>query len=425
MSKKLTHADKRAMGFGQQAKVSFGSRTDVGLIREQNEDSLIVRPPLYVVCDGMGGHEAGEIASEIAVNVISQCAPQYPDAPALGQAVEEANLAIMRSAAEGVGRAGMGTTCTAAMLQGERLVVAQVGDSRAYLLHDGSMQQLTRDHSYVADLVEAGRITPEEARFHPQRSVITRALGSDPHMQPDLYEINVQTGDRLLLCSDGLYSMVDDYAIESILAGSLDPQAAAEELVAAAIEAGGHDNVTVIVVDVTGFAEVRRKKLARKTKVTAVVVVVLLIAILASSGIALNYFMDNYAYLGEVDGRVAVYKGIPGDLLGQKFGDLQEVTDIELDDLMPGVANRIRNNEVRRDSLEAAYELIGKYREEIAERGVAAGLSSNGDIEATGSGSDGAGSSDGANVSVGISNVVGSGGAGTGAGGGGSSGASA
>ena len=396
MSTKLTHADKRAMGFGQQARVSFGSRTDVGLVREQNEDSLIVRPPLYVVCDGMGGHEAGEIASEIAVNVISSAAPEYPDASALGQAVEEANLAIMRAASEGVGRVGMGTTCTAAMLQGERLVVAQVGDSRAYLLHDEKIQQLTRDHSLVADLVEAGHITPEEARFHPQRSVITRALGSDPHMRPDLYEINVQTGDRLLLCSDGLYSMVDDYTIEGILEAQEDPQQAAEELVAAALKAGGHDNITVIVVDVTGFAEVRRKKMARKTKITAVVVVVLLIAILAGAGITLNYFMSNYAYLGEVDGRVAVYKGIPGDLLGQQFGDLQEVTDVEVDDLLPGVANRIRNNEIRRDSLEAAYDLVSEYRNEIAERGITAGKSSDGTLEDGGDGTVSGGGADSA-----------------------------
>lgn len=411
MSAKLTHADKRAMGFGQQARVSFGSRTDVGLVREQNEDSLIVRPPLYVVCDGMGGHEAGEIASEIAVNVISGSAPEYPDASELGQAVEEANLAIMRAAAEGVGRVGMGTTCTAAMLQGERLVVAQVGDSRAYLLHDGNIQQLTRDHSLVADLVEAGHITPEEARFHPQRSVITRALGSDPHMRPDLYEINVQTDDRLLLCSDGLYSMVDDYTIEGILEAHEDPQQAAEELVAAALKAGGHDNVTVIVVDVTGFAEVRRKKMARKTKVTAVVVVVLLIAILSGAGITLSYFMNNYAYLGEVDGRVAVYKGIPGDLLGQQFGDIQEVTDVALEDLMPGVANRIRNNEIRRDSLDAAYALVDEYRSEIAERGITAGKSSDGILEdGSNSASSGSASSAGADGAAATGGTSGDGG---------------
>ena len=137
-------------------------------------------PPLFVVADGMGGHAAGEVASEIAVNVIAERAPEHPDANALGRAVQAANHAILKAAHEGRGREGMGTTCTAAMLEGERLVIAQVGDSRAYLLHKGKLQQLTRDHSLMADLIEAGQITPEEARVHPQRSVITRALGSAP-----------------------------------------------------------------------------------------------------------------------------------------------------------------------------------------------------------------------------------------------------
>ena len=163
----------------------------------------------------------------------------------------------------------MGTTCTAAMLEGERLVIAQVGDSRAYLLHQGKLQQLTRDHSLMADMIEAGQLTPEEARTHPQRSVITRALGSDPHLQPDLYEINVETGDRLLLCSDGLSTMVQDEDIESLMARTRDPQRCASQLVNAAIAAGGHDNVTVIVADVTGYAEVRcwaRSSAARPTR---------------------------------------------------------------------------------------------------------------------------------------------------------------
>ena len=147
---------------------TFGSRTDVGCVREHNEDSLAVAPPLYVVCDGMGGHAAGEVASEIAVDVICDRAPAHPDASALGQAVEEANLAIIRAAREGVGRAGMGCTCTAAMLEKDKLVIAQVGDSRAYLLHKGQMQQLTRDHSLVADLIEAGQIT-EAATRAPSR----------------------------------------------------------------------------------------------------------------------------------------------------------------------------------------------------------------------------------------------------------------
>ncbi len=356
---------------GRKPTSTFGSRTDVGCVREHNEDSLAVAPPLYVVCDGMGGHAAGEVASEIAVNVIADRAPSAPDASALGQAVEEANLAVIRAAREGIGRAGMGCTCTAAILENERLVVAQVGDSRAYLLHNGVLQQITRDHSLVADLIEAGQITPEEARFHPQRSVITRALGSDPRTQPDLFEINVQTGDRLLLCSDGLSSMIDDDEIEAILSRSADPQIAASQLVNAAISAGGHDNVTVIVVNVTGFAEVKRRKIARKTKITAAILIALLAAIFCGAAFAFNYWTTQTAYLSVQDGKVAIYQGVPGEIFGNSFSKLSEVTDVSVDDLQPGVANRLRDEGVRADSLDDARELVETYRDEIAQKDAA------------------------------------------------------
>ena len=262
------------------ALTSFGSRTDIGCLRDHNEDSLVVTPPLFAVADGMGGHAAGEVASEIAVRVLSELAPEHPDGEALGRAIEEANRAVIQAAREGRGRQGMGTTMTAAMLEGERLVIAQVGDSRAYLLHQGKLQQLTRDHSLMADMIEAGQLTPEEARTHPQRSVITRALGSDAHLHPDIYEINVETGDRLLICSDGLSGMIFDDQIENTLRRVQDPQRCASQLVNEAIAAGGHDNVTVIVADVTGYAEVRRKKLARKTKLSIALVLVLFAAII-------------------------------------------------------------------------------------------------------------------------------------------------
>ena len=265
------------------ALTSFGSRTDIGCLRDHNEDSLVVTPPLFAVADGMGGHAAGEVASEIAVRVLSELAPEHPDVEALGRAIEEANRAVIQAAREGRGRQGMGTTMTAAMLEGERLVIAQVGDSRAYLLHQGKLQQLTRDHSLMADMIEAGQLTPEEARTHPQRSVITRALGSDAHLHPDIYEINVETGDRLLICSDGLSGMIFDDQIENTLRRVQDPQRCASQLVNEAIAAGGHDNVTVIVADVTGYAEVRRKKLARKTKLSIALVLVLFAAIIAGA----------------------------------------------------------------------------------------------------------------------------------------------
>ena len=349
----------RPSGRGRRASsATFGSRTDVGCVRDHNEDSLVVAPPLFVVADGMGGHAAGEIASEIAVNVIAERAPEHPDANELGRAVQAANHAILKAAHEGRGREGMGTTCTAAMLEGERLVIAQVGDSRAYLLHKGKIQQLTRDHSLMADLIEAGQITPEEARVHPQRSVITRALGSDPRTVADLYEINVDAGDRLLLCSDGLSGMVLDQDIEAILNR-------VSQLVNEAIAAGGHDNVTVIVVDVKGFAEKRRRKVARKTKITIAFVLILLAAIVSGAAYGLNYWVSTAAYLGVDQGKVAIYRGVPGEFAGMSFSTLEKTTDIDVGDLQPGLANRLAENSITCDNVEAAESLVAEYEQEV------------------------------------------------------------
>ena len=348
------------------AYTTFGSRTDVGCVRDHNEDSLVVAPPLFVVCDGMGGHAAGEVASEIAVRVIENRAPAHADVEELGQAVEEANLAIIRAAREGRGREGMGTTCTAAILENERLVIAQVGDSRAYLLSKGRLQQLTRDHSLMADLIEAGHITKEEAKVHPQRSVITRALGSDPRMLPDLFEIDVNPGDRLLICSDGLTTMLSDEEIAQILARTPDPQLCARQLVNAAVGAGGYDNVTVIVADVTGFTEVRRRKLTRKTRITAFFILALLAAIIAAAVYGFNFASDHSAYLVEQDGKVAIYQGLQGEMLGLSSSHLYDLTDVAVDDLQPGVANRLRTDGIKVDGVEAAEALVDSYRAEIA-----------------------------------------------------------
>lgn len=349
------------------ALTTFGSRTDIGCLRDHNEDSLVVAPPLFVVADGMGGHAAGEVASEIAVDVIADLAPEHPDGEALAHAVKEANRAVIQAAREGRGREGMGTTVTAALLEGERLVIAQVGDSRAYLLHQGKLQQLTRDHSLVADMIEAGQLTPEEARTHPQRSVITRALGSDLHLQPDIYEINVETGDRLLICSDGLSGMVDDEGIEHTLRRVQDPQRCASQLVNEAVANGGHDNVTVIVADVTGYAEVRRKKLARKTKLSIALVLVLFAAIIAGAAWGTQTYLNTAAYLANDNGKVAVYRGVPGSVLGLSFSHLERTTDVTVADLQPGVANRL-NEGIRVDDMEAADALVKEYEDEIAAR---------------------------------------------------------
>lgn len=343
----------------------YGSRTEIGNVREHNEDSLTVLPPLFAVADGMGGHKAGEVASEITINTLNDLAPQSADAEALARAVIAANLNVIKAPSQGVGREGMGTTLTAAILEKERLVIAQVGDSRAYLLHNGSLQQLTRDHSLMADMIEAGQLTEAEARVHPNRSVITRAIGSDPHMQPDLYELNVETGDRLLLCSDGICGMIEDHEIASIMRQAPSAQSCADQLVEAALAAGGFDNATAVVVDVEGFKAVREKKQARKSKALAIGVIVCLLAALACAVFAGYYYVNNSAYLIEQDGKVAVYRGLNEELFGIPLSNLEYTSGVEVDKLNPGVANRIKEG-MAVGSLKEANNLITTYQQEIA-----------------------------------------------------------
>ena len=343
----------------------YGSRTEVGHVREHNEDSLTVLPPLFAVADGMGGHEAGEIASEITINTPNDLAPESADAEALARAVVAANLNVIKAPSQGIGREGMGTTLTAAILEKERLIIAQVGDSRAYLLHNGSLQQITRDHSLMADMIEAGQLTEAEARVHPNRSVITRAIGSDPHMQPDLYELNVETGDRLLLCSDGVCGMIEDSEIASIMRQAPSAQACADQLVEAALHAGGFDNATAVVVDVEGFKAVREKKQRRKSKALAIGVVFCLLAALACAIFAGYMYVNNSAYLIEQDGKVAVYRGLNEELFGMPLSSLEYTSGVEVDQLNPGVANRIKEG-MQVGSLEEANNLITTYQQEIA-----------------------------------------------------------
>ena len=340
----------------------FGSRTDVGCVRERNEDSLAVSPPLFAVADGMGGHAAGDVASELAVKVLMKNAPTTADVDMLGEAVIKANHAVINEALRAE-LAGMGTTMTACVIEGTHLAIAHVGDSRAYLLHHGKLQQLTRDHSLVADMGEAGRLTEEEARVHPNRSIITRAIGSDPNMQPDLYEITASPGDRLLLCSDGLYSMVENSRIQSQLARIRDPQRCASALVNDAISAGGLDNVTVVVVDIVGDAVATRKRIARRSRLWWTFIILLLTAVIAGGCAGAYYYFSNSAYIGEQNGKVAVYTGTPGAIFGIETSQLSYVTDVSLSDLQPGVQEHIKQN-IQVDNLNEAANLVSEYESE-------------------------------------------------------------
>ena len=200
---------------GASGMLAWGARTDIGLVRSHNEDSFLVQAPVFAVCDGMGGHAAGEVASSIAVETIAANAPLHADDVLLGAAVEAANAKVIEGAKTGKGKPGMGCTASCILVEKNKVAIAHVGDSRIYLLHAGALVRLTHDHSYVEELVDAGEITADEARVHPSRSIITRALGNDPDMYADHFTLEVTTGDRIIICSDGLSSMVEDSEIEA------------------------------------------------------------------------------------------------------------------------------------------------------------------------------------------------------------------
>jgi serine/threonine protein phosphatase PrpC len=228
--------------------VEQAGRTDVGRQRTANEDSLVVSPPLFAVADGMGGAKAGEVASAVAVEAVEEAPESGDSAEAqLAGIVRDANRRIYDLAVADESRRGMGTTLTIAKVHGDEVSLAHVGDSRAYRLRDGSLEQLTRDHSLVAELERSGQITAEAAEHHPQRSIITRALGPEPDVEVDTYTLAGREGDLFLICSDGLTSMISDEEVTSILRSANSLDAAAEALVRAANQSGGKDNITVIL----------------------------------------------------------------------------------------------------------------------------------------------------------------------------------
>ena len=221
--------------------------TDLGRQRQGNEDNLFVQVPLFVVADGMGGAQAGEVASEMAVRSFGSGLPDGSPAEGLVKIVEDANRAIHDRSRSDEKTRGMGTTVTAAYVGESEVTVAHVGDSRAYLLRDGDLIRLTRDHSLVGELVARGKLTEEQAEMHPQRSVITRALGSEPDVEVDVHVFQARGGDLFMLNSDGLTSMVPEARVKPIIEGAGSLEDAGRELIAAANEAGGRDNITVIL----------------------------------------------------------------------------------------------------------------------------------------------------------------------------------
>jgi protein phosphatase len=236
---------------GPAATHAFGARTDTGRVRATNEDRFVAHPPLFLVADGMGGQNAGEVAAAITADLLEAAAAAgtMHSVADLAEALGRANAAVWRQAGSDRGLEGMGTTCTAMIVAGNRLLVAHVGDSRAYLLRGSELRQLTVDHTLMQRLLDEGRLRPADIATHPQRSVIIRAIGAAAELAPDRLVVDLEPGDRLLLCSDGLSGPVPADDIRATLAGDRDPQAVAERLVDLANAAGGGDNVTAVVVD--------------------------------------------------------------------------------------------------------------------------------------------------------------------------------
>ena len=351
-------------GSGSNGAISWGARSDVGLVRGHNEDSFLLRAPLFVVSDGMGGHAAGEVASSIAVETIGERAPATADDVLLGAAVEAANQAVIRGAEEGVGKPGMGCTASAVVLEGNRMAVAHVGDSRVYLLRRGTLVRVTHDHSYVEELVDLGQITPDEARVHPSRSIITRALGSDPDMYADHFTLEVQDGDRIIICSDGLSSMIADSELEGVAVSSATPQQAADNLVASALTAGGSDNVTVIVVDVLddGTAAIARRKLLRRL---VNIVAVLLVVVALAVGSAYLFLRSEW-FLGVDGDYVAIYQGVNAELFGLPLYELDKTSTVKVEDLSESIQSQLEDG-IRAADRDEAVEILDDYRAQIDE----------------------------------------------------------
>jgi PPM family protein phosphatase len=363
-------------------KLAAASATDQGRVRGNNEDAFLVddERALFAVADGMGGHRGGEVASHTAIEALRAA---VANGTPLHDAITRANLAVLARAAGDDELTGMGTTLTAIIAVGGRqLLIGHVGDSRAYLLHNGELRRATDDHSLVEELVREGRLTPEQAEAHPQRAIVTRALGVDDDVDVDLYTLDVDAGDRVVLCSDGLTTMVRERDIERLARSEPDPQSLADAFVRAANDAGGDDNVTVVVIDVVevdapappdpttlhddGAApgsrsaviappdppeppvpkEPRVKGSRRRTVRNAILVLLPLVLILGAATAALGWYARSSYFVGASGNEVVIYKGVPGGVLGWN-PTVDQHTGLTLSQLSPLDRDRVQTNSSR------------------------------------------------------------------------------
>jgi PPM family protein phosphatase len=390
----------------------FGARSDVGLIREGNEDALYAGQRLLAVADGMGGHAAGEVASRVVIETLMPLDESPPDddlTGALRRAVEAANGHLRDRVAADRALDGMGTTLTALLWVRQTLALVHIGDSRAYLLRDGQFEQVTHDHTLVQTLIDQGRITPEEANTHPQRSWITNALDGRPDIELDVSIRDVRAGDRYLVCSDGLSSYVSESSLAEAL-GSGDPQAACDRLVDLALRAGGLDNITAIVADVveaddTGASPIvggaavddppapdprtdspaaraaavqpRRSAPVEPVEPAAgeptvrsrgsrrlALVLSIVAALVVAAAIGTFFYVRTLYYVGVAEGppsTVGVYRGVQGSLLGLNLDSLTDRSDLPVTALPADDRDRVHAG-IQADGHSDARRIVAALR---------------------------------------------------------------
>jgi PPM family protein phosphatase len=355
-------------------RIDIGSATDIGRVRERNEDAVLVVPPLFAVADGMGGHRGGEVASHVALDTMEEL--EAAAAGSLADRVRHANRAVWDRAAGDDHLTGMGTTLTAVRLDGDTAILAHVGDSRAYLLRDGELRQLTTDHTLVERMLRSGEITEEEADVHPHKNVLTRALGTDQEVDVEELSVALQDGDRLLLCSDGLTGMVTEDQIQAILETGVEPQQAAERLVRAANRAGGVDNISVVVLAARAEGSegggprraaprADRRTILRWALRIGVPLLVLLVLLFAA-----RWYLDRQWYVGPSEGRVAIFQGIPLSVLGYDLGHpVQTFDDLRVTQVRRVLGERYPTFDqgIPLPSLAEAEAQVDQIREDLEE----------------------------------------------------------
>ena len=366
--------------------VAWGGASDVGRVRSGNEDAFLADAGVFVVADGMGGHNAGEVASELAVTTMrSALRDAVSSTEQLRELVQQANTTIYTASLDDSTQRGMGTTLTALVMipnVHDRVLVANVGDSRTYLLRNGVLNRITTDHSYVQELVNEGVITADDARKHPQKNIVTRALGIDRYVAVDVFSHDVQPGDRFLLCSDGLVDEVADADIAQILTSNASPVDASTALVNAANDAGGRDNTTVIVVDViTDSAEVTASEPLTTLSITAaetihvtansdtsskpskkriligsLIAVFILVSIFTVSTIVGVYARSGYFIGTNDDNVITIYRGRAGGVWW--FNPTIELeSELKLTDVPTDIVREVRDNKTF-ESLTDAQQYI-------------------------------------------------------------------